>query len=168
MKLARLFAVLTATTLVAVGLSLRLPAEEKPAATTRLTYKVVVPTAQKGNIVWRYTLEKPAADWFQPTFEDSAWKEGEAGFGTEGTPGAMVRTVWKTADIWLRRTFEMPEGKFDDLAFLLHHDEDAEVYLNGVAAAKVKRFITDYEQVPISPAARAALKPGKNLLAVHC
>jgi hypothetical protein len=129
---------------------------------------VLVPTSQEKGQTWRYTFDKPADGWFKPDFDDAGWKEGPGGFGTRRTPGAVVRTEWKTDDIWIRREFTLPEGDFKNLHLLLHHDEDAEVYLNGVVAAKVPGFITDYEEVPISKEALAALKPGKNRFAVHC
>jgi hypothetical protein len=130
--------------------------------------EVVVPTSQTRGLTWRYTLKAPAEGWYKPDFKDAEWKEGPGGFGTKGTPGAVVRTEWKTADIWLRRTFELPNPFPRELHLLLHHDEDAEVYLNGVLAANVAGYGTDYEEVPILPAARKALKPGKNLIAIHC
>src|SRR5262249_23790956 len=130
--------------------------------------RVVVPTSKEKGITWRYTLEKPANQWIKADFDDTAWKEGTGGFGTKGTPGALVRTEWKTADIWLRREFTLPEGKLGDPHLLLHHDEDAEGYINGVLAAKVAGYTADYEETPIRPEARAALKPGKNIFAVHC
>jgi hypothetical protein len=130
--------------------------------------KVLVPTSKEEGRTWRYTTAKPADGWQKPDFSDKDWKEGPGGFGTKGTPGAVVRTEWKTDDIWLRREFTLPDEKWGDLLLLLHHDEDAEVYVNGVLAAKVPGFVTDYEEVPISAEARKALKPGKNLFAVHC
>jgi hypothetical protein len=130
--------------------------------------RVVVPTSQEKGQTWRYTFEKPSGDWFKPDFDDGGWKEGPGGFGTRGTPGAVVRTEWKTDDIWIRREITLPEGDFNKLHLLLHHDEDAEVYLNGVLAAKVPGYITDYEEVAISKEALTALKPGKNRIAVHC
>src|SRR5262249_5195856 len=117
---------------------------------------------------WRYTLEKPAEDWCKPSFDDSSWKEGKGGFGTKGTPGAVVRTQWNTAGIWLRRQVTLPEGEVGDVLLNLHHEEDAEVYLNGVLAAKVGGYVSDYEEVAINAEGKAALKPGKNLIAVHC
>jgi hypothetical protein len=129
---------------------------------------VVVPTSKEKGLTWRYTLGKPAEDWFKPDFKDMDWKEGTGGFGTRKTPGAVVRTVWDTPDIWLRRTFELPENAPKDLQLLLHHDEDAEIYLNGVLAAKVSGHISDYEEVEIRAEALAALRPGKNIIAVHC
>ncbi len=128
----------------------------------------VLPTAVEERPRWRYTTSKPAADWFKPDFDASAWREGAAGFGTRATPGARVRTEWATPDIWLRREFTLPEAKFSDLQLSIHHDEDAEVYINGVSAGTFPGFTTDYEAAPLSSAAKAALKSGKNVIAVHC
>ena len=129
----------------------------------------VVPTAKEGTLTWRYTIQQPAREWFKPEFDDTAWPQGPAGFGTRGTPGAIVRTTWKTDDIWIRRSFDLPAGATDNLELLLHHDEDAEVFLNGVLAASPREFIRDYEAESIAPAARATLKPGNaNIIAIHC
>jgi len=130
--------------------------------------KVLVPTSEKEGLAWRYSTDKPADDWFKPEFDDKAWKEGPGGFGTRNTPGAVVRTEWRTPDIWIRRTIELPEGKLANPAFSMHHDEDAEVYINGVLAVRIGGFTTQYEEFELTKEGAAALKPGKNVLAVHC
>ena len=81
---------------------------------------VVVPTSEREPAQWRYSTEAPTGEWFKPKFDASSWKEGPGGFGTKGTPGAVVRTEWNTPDIWLRREFTLPEGKWSDLQFRLH------------------------------------------------
>ncbi|MCC6125829.1 MAG: glycoside hydrolase family 2 [Pirellulales bacterium] len=130
--------------------------------------KTILPTAQEKPQNWRYTFEKPADDWLQPAFDDSAWKTGPGGFGTEKTPGAVVGTVWNAPDIWLRREIELTDFKRENLLLVMHHDEDAEVYINGILAAKVSKFTQDYEDCSLETAARAAIVPGKNTIAVHC
>ena len=41
--------------------------------------------------------------------------------------------MWGLPRAWLRRTFDLPEGlDARNLYLVMHHDEDAEVYLNGV------------------------------------
>ena len=47
-------------------------------------------------------------------------------------------------------------------------DEDAEIYINGVLALKQSGFISNYDSFPLTPEGKAALKPGKNIIAVHC
>jgi hypothetical protein len=130
----------------------------------------VVPTARDRAIAWRVTTEKPQGDWAAPGYDASTWREAPGGFGTRETPGTAgaLRTEWNGPDIWLRREFVMPEGTFPDLQLSLFHDEDAEVFINGVPAARVSGYTTDYEAIPIAPAARAALKPGRNVMAIHC
>jgi len=128
----------------------------------------IVPTAQRKALAWRYTLNKPSSGWEQPDFDASGWKQGEAGFGTKGTPGAVVRTEWDTSDIWLKREFELRSTDLNKPQLLIHHDEDAEVYLNGVLAAQLKGYTTAYAPVSITDKAREALRDGKNTIAIHC
>jgi hypothetical protein len=128
----------------------------------------IVPASRRSAVPWRYTFQKPADGWQKPDFDDSAWKEGPAGFGARGTPGARARTAWTTPEIWIRRSFELESLPAGDFQLLLHHDEDARVYINGVLAAEESGFTTDYEPVAIMPDARAALQRGRNVLAAHC
>ena len=128
----------------------------------------VVPTSEASGIAWRYRFDAPANDWIAPGFDDREWTEGPGGFGTEGTPGAVVRTTWSTPDIWLRRTFELQADPEEKLFLLVHHDEDVEIFLNGVLATKAARFTTGYEPLAITPEARAALVAGANTIAIHC
>jgi len=116
---------------------------------------------------WRYTTEKPGDSWMEPNFDASSWKEGRAGFGTQGTPGSIIGTEWKSSDIWLRREFNLT-SKPGEVKLLLCHDEDAEVYLNGVLATKTTRHIGDYQEFDVSAEAAKTLRPGRNVIAVHC
>jgi hypothetical protein len=137
--------------------------------TLNLQVKVLVPTAQEQGIAWRYTREKPADDWMKPDFDDSRWPQGEAPFGTlEPEHGRHPRTAWKTPDLWLRRTFDLGTDRIAEPLVRLHHDEDAEVYLNGVLAATATGYTACYVEVPLTAAGKAALKAGRNTLAVHC
>jgi hypothetical protein len=129
---------------------------------------VVVPAADKQPATWRYTTTEPAGGWSGPSFDDSSWKLGRSGFGTPGTPGAIIGTVWHTDDIWLRRQVYLPAGSYSDVSAWLHHDEDADVYINGVLALKSAGFIENYDIFPLTSGGREALKPGKNLIALHC
>ena len=128
---------------------------------------VVADSREKGQ-PWRYSTDRPSGDWQSARFDDSSWKEGPGVLGTERTPGANVRTTWNTPDIWARRTFDLPEVNPANLLLTVLHDEDAEIYLNGVLAATVKGHTGSYDELPINPEARATLKPGKNVIAIHC
>ena len=138
------------------------PIPPKPKITT------VVPAADTEPAVWRYSLKRPPEGWEQPDFDDSSWATGRGGFGTRGTPGAVIGTEWNTSDLWLRRVVEFPTAIPETLQAWLHHDEDAEIHLNGVPALSTTGWTTGYTPFTLNAAARAALKPGRNVIAVHC
>jgi hypothetical protein len=131
--------------------------------------KTLVPTSQSQPQMWKYTVENPGNEWFKTGFEDSKWKTGPGGFGTEGTPGSSVRTVWNTSDIWIRRTFELDElPAIGEVSLSIHHDEDAEVYINGQLIRKFSNYVGSYGLCPLARQARKVLKAGKNVIAIHC
>ena len=106
----------------------------------------VVPTSRRQPMTWRYTFQKPDDDWSRSGFNDSQWKQGPGGFGTRGTPGAVVRTTWNTPDIWLRREVTLPANTdAARLQLVAYHDEDVEIYFSGVFAARKGGYITNYE-----------------------
>jgi len=130
---------------------------------------VVVPTAQTAPALWRYTTQKPADNWTAPDFDASGWQEGLSSFATKGTPGAVRNTEWHTSDIWLRREFALPDKKFSNLQFYTAHDEDVEIYVNGVLASSEPGFVVSYTALDIQPEALKLLQPGaKVMVAVHC
>ena len=130
--------------------------------------RIILADAVFGQTSWKYTMEKPAHDWFEPNFDASTWKDGIGGFGTIGTPGIIINTVWDTSDIWLQRKFTLGSQDLSGIMLQIFHDEDVDVYLNGVLAVSLAGFITDYDEFQISAAATAALRPGENTIAVHC
>ncbi len=114
---------------------------------------------------WNYTINQPAKNWMSPAFPITKWQKGVAGFGTlEGS-----HTKWNTSDIWINRTFTMPNETYKNLQFYVFHDEDVAIYVNGVFASKATNYNTTYEPLKISPIALKLLKPGARItIAAHC
>jgi len=134
----------------------------------------IVPTSQSSGLNWQYTTNTPAANWYTTGFNDTAWSNGPAGFGAGNPPNTsgLVRTAWKTSDIWLRRTFNpgtLTSQQISNLVFNVYHDEDVDIYINGVLSGSASGYTTAYVLLPLNTAGQAAIIPNAgNLLAVHC
>jgi len=129
----------------------------------------VMPTSIKGNLQsWRYTKVRPAEDWVANNFDDAAWKVGQGGFGSASSPAAIVGTQWTEPDIWLRRTLEIDGAPPESGYWRIHHDEDAEVYVNGKLVQTFPGYTQSATLVPLSKASIEALHTGENVIAVHC
>ncbi len=138
------------------------------------TYREIVPTSEKVSQTWKYTFASPAAAWTQSAFDDTAWKQGPGGFGTDPPGRGLLGTPWRDSpgDIWLRRSFNpgtLTPAQIARLVFRDYHDEDIEVYINGVLAYSAGGYTSTYESRPLSAAAKQSLRQNAdNMLAVHC
>jgi hypothetical protein len=130
------------------------------------TIRHIVPASDRSPQTWRYTTTAPADNWFDPAFVDTTWKSGPGGFGAPATRHARVGTPWQTADIWLRRTVEWP-ANVRNPHLRIFHDEDTKVYVNGTLVTELQGSNAAFAFVPLSDAARSALRPGRNTIAVH-
>jgi len=128
----------------------------------------LLPDARDGKFSWAYTTSPPATNWMQPDCDATGWQTGIGGFGAANPPDTIINTEWKTTDIWLRREFELKPGFRAPALLTMYHDEDAEVYLNGVLATSATGFVTNYQDHPLASEAQKALHVGRNVIAVHC
>ncbi|MBC8114057.1 MAG: beta-galactosidase, partial [Candidatus Saccharimonas sp.] len=130
--------------------------------------KTLVESSRETAQTWQYTTDKPADGWEKSAFDASTWKTGPGGFGEKTTPGSVVRTEWKSNDIWLRRTFDLKAAPTGEVRALIHHDEDTEIYVNGQRVKSVTGYSTDYGTMRLVADAAKAFRAGPNTLAVHC
>ncbi len=139
--------------------------------------RVISPLACHGEARWKLTDTPPEGDWTARGFDDSTWAETKAAFGdTERLkPGGMMftekhlHTHWPAGDIWLRRGFYFDNAWRDgDLFLFVHHNADAEVFINGVRACDVSGSSGGYVLTPLANEAPQALRQGDNVLAIRC
>lgn len=131
------------------------------------TYKAIVPLGQPSAGPARYTFTQPADGWQKPTFDDAAWKTGKAPFGSASTDGKQ--TIWEGKDVWYRQSFTLNDLNFNKLLLDASHDDDVDIFFNGVLAYQCGPcYSSGYVVKQPSIEAIKALKVGVNVLAVHC
>jgi hypothetical protein len=129
--------------------------------------RVLIADSRKAAQEWHFTLSEPSGEWTQTSFSDDTWQRGAGGFGTKGTPGAVVHTVWNQRDIWLRKRFRV-DAVPQRASLQLHHDDEAEIYLNGVLVHRAEGYTQAYKQVLLGMDGVLPLVAGENVIAVHC
>lgn len=127
----------------------------------------VIGTAASGLWEATYTFEQPEGEWTATDYEAKGWQTGKAAFGTDDNP--YRSTPWKDGDIWVRRSFDWPEGTSKEDLFLQYsHDDNIELYINGQLVAVTGNGL-DYDLLKEIPQEVAnTLKPTGNILAAHC
>lgn len=125
----------------------------------------MVPGARVEAWEGKYVFQAPAAGWEKPGFDDASWKSGRAGFGTPNT--FQTTTAWETPEIWVRRTFTLPENSSESPLYLIYsHDDDLELYLNGTQIVTTgnrarSQVVAELDKSLLNPG-------GENVIAAHC
>ncbi len=116
---------------------------------------------------WRYTVDDPGEGWQSAHYDARAWKTGRGQFGWHPKMPAewKVATNWESEFLWLRREFDATQP-LEELKVLVRTAGAFEAYLNGVPAAASLLDRNGYYEYRVSPEGAAALKPGRNVLAV--
>lgn len=126
-------------------------------------YKDVAPTGEGNSQPAQYTTENPGSNWWSPNFSDANWSTGSL-------PMSSELNNWTTRDVWVRKYFEgMSSSSITKLLLRLRHDDDVEIYLNGESIYSCAPcYKGGYDNLPLSNTIKEKIKPGKNLLAIHC
>ncbi|MDD6888763.1 MAG: glycoside hydrolase family 2 TIM barrel-domain containing protein [Bacteroidales bacterium] len=133
----------------------------------------VISTSETHRYQWRYyTGEEIAENWYAIDFDDSSWAVGEAAFGANvGSSQHLVGTNWDTPNIVMRRWFKIGDLSDDTIAtlrFMAFHDEDIDIYINGIHAASREGYTGRYVPVDITDEGKAAIRPREwNLIAIR-
>ena len=135
-----------------------LGAEEK-------AYETLLASADEKTYQCKYSEEQPAEGWMNKTFNDAAWKSTEAPFSSRKKE---AKTLWKSKNLWIRRSFVVNEIGSDKLFLKLHHDDNVEVYLNGALIYTCDCWNNKAEFFPMSDDIKSKLIKGENILAIHC
>lgn len=127
-------------------------------------YETVIPTSDEESYSVAYSEDEPSGEWTGTEYDDSAWKNGEAPFSDNES---LASTVWKSNDLYYRRTFDLPQGDLSKVYLKLRHDDNVTAYLNGVKIYDVSGWDDAYKYIPLKEDAISALKETGNVLAIH-
>lgn len=128
-------------------------------------YKTILAAADEKAYQFSFTETAPKKEWNGVDFDASAWKSGAAPFGDLW---AQAGTEWKSNKLWAIRSFQLGQDIPEQLYLKISHDDNVEVYLNGLQILSKKGFTEHkYDYVPIKGAALKSLKKGNNVLAIR-
>lgn len=136
--------------------------------TEELELRPLVKTSEQGSWRGKYTTQQPADGWQNIEFDDKAWKEGEAAFGTMENEHT-AKTQWGEEFIWVRRVADIQEDLTGKNVYLeFSHDDDAIIYINGIKVVDTGNSCKKNEKVKLPEEVVASLKQGENLIAGYC
>lgn len=125
-------------------------------------FEMLLPTAEDKSYTAKYIESTPAVGWEKTDYNDSEWKTGNAPFGDSD-----ARTQWKSDHLWMRREFNLDNIDVKGLNLRINHDDNIDLFLNGVKVYNCNCWTGKYVYIPIDEKIKGVLKKGKNVIAAH-
>jgi hypothetical protein len=127
----------------------------------------LVPVGEGRPVECRFTETEPAKNWMTESFDDKNWQTGKMPLGNGW--GNNQATNWESKEIWVRRVVDLEKTNIEQLILQLRHDDDVEVYINGIPAYSCKEcYIGAIKEYKLSEEVKKGLRKGKNIIALHC
>tara|TARA_R110002049_G_scaffold309206_1_gene518557 strand:+ start:12641 stop:15109 length:2469 start_codon:yes stop_codon:yes gene_type:complete len=126
-------------------------------------YNTIIGASDETSALVDYTEKTPSNGWETNAFDSSDWKKGEAPF----SDASEAKTVWKSNDLWYRRSFDLKNTDLKTLYLKLRHDDNVVAYLNGNKIYETTGWQHSFKFIPISQNIIQKLKPTGNILAIH-
>lgn len=128
----------------------------------------VAPVSSEKKWIGKYTTEQPEEDWEALAFNDSAWAQGSAAFGTEGGQG--VCTSWNTKRLWIRRevSFDPSLVKNRQLFMRYSYNDGMQLFINGKELVRTGTKARNDMKIQIPDSILETMKDGKALIAARC
>ncbi len=130
------------------------------------TTQIVAPSGVAQTWPCRYVTEQPSGEWYQPAYDDHAWKQGDGAFVIDYP--SYQGTKWETERIWLRRKVQLGDLTGKRVVLGYSHDDDAVIYVNGVKVVDTGHAYKTQQRIELTGEALAALHPGENVIAATC
>jgi hypothetical protein len=127
-------------------------------------YETVLAASDEIEYQVDYIENKPGADWEKINYNSLNWKKGAAPFSDNINE---AKTVWKSDDLWYRRTFDLNTTNLNNLYLKLRHDDDVVVYLNGNKIYETEGWQHKFKYIPIDQNIIKQLQSKDNVLAIH-
>lgn len=87
--------------------------------------------------IWKYRVgdSEPPSDWYETSFDDSNWEEGQGGIGySDGDDNTIIQS---TISLYMRKDFDIVDISHLEMAlFHADYDDGFIAYLNGVEIAR--------------------------------
>ncbi len=122
---------------------------------------------------WKYTDVDPGEGWAKLGFDATGWKSGVGQFGDlkkevrDTDRGAKIATPWSGEHLWLRIEFDLPAEKLENFRLEARASSVFHAFLNSVPVADSNHDRAGYYDYVVPAEAAAALKAGRNVLAVR-
>lgn len=125
-------------------------------------YKTILAASDEKEYSVKYTETAPQGDWSSFAYAAADWKTGAAPIGDDAK---NVKTLWKSHDIWVRRSFNLTNtAAINELLLKINHDDNIEIFLNGKKVYTKEGWTNNFQFVPLN---KSDLKAGENVIAIH-